>query len=765
MAIIMGTAGNDSLTNGTVANDQFLTGNGGDYVQATAGSDSYNLGYKSSASYWRFGFTDYDTLDYRYTWNSAGLTNDTSLRVVVDLELGTIKKFSSVGTLLGTDTVVGVDAISGTRANDSISGRDFWAGEDFRGYGGNDLINGRGGEDSASYFHAGQSGITVRMAAGTVTSSDPDVGNDTLREIEGIGGTHFADTYDATGYSGSSTNRNSFGFDWNYFSPLGGNDTIIGNGQTIVIYGGVGGALTVNLSGQTALGVKSNIITGFVADADPNSFEPGAITASGVYSVHGGNFNDTLLGGGNVNSLGFLPQHTLSGDGSFEYFRAQGGNDFIDGKTGFDRADYRQSSLTEGIVVRLAAGTVIGDPLAIGGDTLRGIESIRGTYLDDVYDAVGFTLANAIAPSVNRGDISTYVPPGEALASNAFNEFQAISGNDIVTGNGATRVSFDGYFVEKLSGTAVIANFTSAGSGSADYGLTDGGYGRVDFSGTYSLRGSYGNDLLVGSSGYQNLQGSYGNDTLKGGDGSDLLFGFNGADKAATNKSTLYTDNDWLDGGAGNDLLRGDFGNDTLIGGVGADTMEGGIGSDSYVVDDLGDIVTELPGGGVDNVRSSVSYTLAVNVESLTLTGTSNRSGTGNALANTIAGNTGNNRIDGGAGNDTLSGAAGLDVFRFSSAPSATINVDTINGFISADDSIELENAVFTKLVSVGGLAAGNFQANTAGSAMDGNNYVVYETDTGKLFYDADGGGAGESLLIATLTGAPTLTHADIFVT
>lgn len=523
MALIKGSTGNDNLSNGTFESDQFYTGNGHDYVQATAGSDSYNLGYTASSSYWRYGFSDYDTLDYRYAWSSAGLASDVGLRVVADLELGTIKKFSSTGVLLGTDTVLGVDAINGTQANDSFSGRNFWASEDFRGYGGNDTINGRGGEDSASYSYASQSGISVRMAAGTVTSSDPDVGNDTLREIEGVGGTNFADTYDANGYSGSSTNRNSFGQDWNYFSPLGGNDTVVGNGLTILIYSGVGGSITVNLSGQTALGVKSNIITGFLADADPKTFDAGAISASGVYSVQGGNFNDTLLGGGNVNTSGALSQYTLSGDTSLEAFRGRGGNDFIDGKTGMDRAEYRESLVTEGISVRLAAGSVVGDPLVVGTDTLRGIESIRGTYLDDVYNAAGFTLANAMAPSVNRGDLTVYVPPGETLASNAFNEFQPSAGNDSVTGNGATRVSFDSTLVEKLSGTSVIATFTSASSGSADFGLSDGGYGRVDFSGTYSIRGSHGNDLLTGHSGYQNLQGMYGNDTLKGGDGADLL--------------------------------------------------------------------------------------------------------------------------------------------------------------------------------------------------------------------------------------------------
>jgi Ca2+-binding RTX toxin-like protein len=85
------------------------------------------------------------------------------------------------------------------------------------------------------------------------------------------------------------------------------------------------------------------------------------------------------------------------------------------------------------------------------------------------------------------------------------------------------------------------------------------------------------------------------------------------------NLTTLYTDNDSLDGGAGNDLLRGDFGNDTLSGGTGSDTMEGGTGNDTYYVESAGDVVAETvagSGGGVDTVMSWLTaYTLGSNVE------------------------------------------------------------------------------------------------------------------------------------------------------
>jgi serralysin len=42
---------------------------------------------------------------------------------------------------------------------------------------------------------------------------------------------------------------------------------------------------------------------------------------------------------------------------------------------------------------------------------------------------------------------------------------------------------------------------------------------------------------------------------------------------------------------------------------------------------------------------------------------------------------------------------------------------------------------------------------------------VLYETDTGNLWFDADGTGSAAAQLIATISGAPQVTHQDfIFV-
>ena len=360
-----------------------------------------------------------------------------------------------------------------------------------------------------------------------------------------MNGTNLADTFDATGYDGDSVNRNSFGEAYNIFNPMGGNDTVIGNGQTILGYGGVGGSITIDLSLQTAPGVSANIVTDFVDDPNNSNYNPGNIIASGVNQARGGNYADTLLGGGHVNTIGSAT--TVSGDASFESFRGAGGDDFIDGRSGVDRADYNIGNQTEGIVVQLAAGTVSGDPLFTGNDTLRGIESISGTYLDDVYDATGFTLSNAPSASVNSGDAILGSFNGETLASNAYNEFRAYAGNDSVIGNGATRLSFQSILVETLVGAkpSIEVTFTTASAGSALYGQTDGGYGRVDFTGVFSVRGGAGNDVMTGAAGYQHLAGYYGDDTLYGGNGADILLGHLGGSATALNLSTGFTDDDY----------------------------------------------------------------------------------------------------------------------------------------------------------------------------------------------------------------------------
>ena len=78
--------------------------------------------------------------------------------------------------------------------------------------------------------------------------------------------------------------------------------------------------------------------------------------------------------------------------------------------------------------------------------------------------------------------------------------------------------------------------------------------------------------------------------------------------------------------------------------------MLGGVGNDIYIVDNVGDVVTEAAKAGTDTVQTALTaYTLGLNIENLTFTGSVAFSGTGNTL---------NNVITGGIGNDTLNGGA-----------------------------------------------------------------------------------------------------------
>lgn len=91
---------------------------------------------------------------------------------------------------------------------------------------------------------------------------------------------------------------------------------------------------------------------------------------------------------------------------------------------------------------------------------------------------------------------------------------------------------------------------------------------------------------------------------------------------------------------------------------------EGGLGNDSYVVDSAGDVVIENANAGVDEVLSSISFTLGNNFENLFLQDTPTLSridGTGNAVNNNIQGSNGNNLLSGLGGNDSINGIGGND--------------------------------------------------------------------------------------------------------
>lgn len=166
---------------------------------------------------------------------------------------------------------------------------------------------------------------------------------------------------------------------------------------------------------------------------------------------------------------------------------------------------------------------------------------------------------------------------------------------------------------------------------------------------------------------------------------------------------------DVIVGTKGDDNLVGTDAADLINGRQGADTMAGAGGHDTYVVDNVGDVVDEAAGGGIDTVLSRVSYSLAANVENLRLTGADNLQGTGNELDNLISGNQGSNQLQGGEGRDTIYGGRGND---------------SLEGGAGAD-------------LLVGGEGDDTFNVDDPGDVTvelhDGGNDTVYSTVTWTL--------------------------------
>ncbi len=165
----------------------------------------------------------------------------------------------------------------------------------------------------------------------------------------------------------------------------------------------------------------------------------------------------------------------------------------------------------------------------------------------------------------------------------------------------------------------------------------------------------------------------------------------------------------------GNDRLSGSRFNDTLDGGAGNDRLLGDIGDDS------------LAGGpGCDHIR----------------------------------GGAGDDVVMGGAGRDWLSGGTGHDAFVFDTAPGPE-NVDRILDFRSDDDVFRLDSSVFAGL-EAGALDAESFVIGTA--AVDGNDRIVYDKNSGALLFDADGNGGAAAIRFTTVTGGISMAAEDFLI-
>ena len=129
-----------------------------------------------------------------------------------------------------------------------------------------------------------------------------------------------------------------------------------------------------------------------------------------------------------------------------------------------------------------------------------------------------------------------------------------------------------------------------------------------------------------------------------------------------------------------------------------------------------------------------------------------------------IIGNEAANALFGNGGNDRMTGGGGQDFFVFDTKASSK-NIDTIVDFVVVDDTIVINSKAFTNVVGRNGaLSLDAFVPNLSGVAEDAEDRLIYETDTGKLFYDKDGSGQGGSVLIAKLDAGLGLSAGDFVV-
>ncbi|MET1077325.1 MAG: calcium-binding protein [Pseudomonas sp.] len=396
-----------------------------------------------------------------------------------------------------------------------------------------------------------------------------------------------------------------------------GNDTLVGNDyEQDILRGGLGNDYLVDNGQYDDDQLYGGTGNDTLHSSGGNSLLDGGDGSDVLHAYSGG--NSTLLGGDG--------HDWLSGGWGKTHMQGGLGNDNISGGQVDDllQGDAGDDQIQGGDGNDILEGGV-GDDVLDGGNGRDTYRFSRGWGKDHIYNE------NSTSGSVDVIEFAADILPGDIAFSR--------SGNNL-------RLSLKG-----ASDYVWLYDYFTDRSKLQEIRFANGSVWTYE-----QIRSSF----LQGTDGNDNLMGFDSADTLAGGLGNDQLSGLAG--------------NDLLQGGAGNDSLDGGMGDDRLLGGEGADTLRGGAGNDTYVVEGLSDTLLENAGEGIDTVESSVSLSLAGNLENLTLTGSAALDATGNALtnvllgngaANTLKGGEGDDRLVGGAGNDNLQGGVGSDVYFF----------------------------------------------------------------------------------------------------
>ncbi|MDI6027057.1 calcium-binding protein [Corticibacterium sp. UT-5YL-CI-8] len=797
---VYGGGGDDVISFGDSLNqDDFVDGGKGNDVLYLRGNYSNQLGLDNTL------IKNIETIGVSEDFTYSLVTEDSLVASGKNLYI-TAEGITGSGKLIfnGSAETNGTFAIRDSIGHDFIIGGQ--QGDRFEAYrGGSDFLSGQGGDDT---FYMKASLENSDIVSG-------GAGKDWL-SLEGDYSAGL--TMNASTFNGIEDL--SFGGGFDYKIKL--HDGNVADGATLKIIGGyleAGDKLEVDGSAETdghfefyggegndifKGGAQDDYFTGYQGGTDKfyggagddfadfgsklssNDFFNGGAGDDGVYLS--GNYGSLTLGSSRLASVESID---LGGDHSYDittqdslvaagktlavsaYWIETGQNFQFDGSAETNGSFELTGSQGSDILIGGAKGDSFSFLNRGGNDVAKGNGGDDIFYVDN-----NFTAADRIDGGSGDNDTLSIVkasPQQLVLANDTIKNIERIefySGYDynlkLANGNLAagTELTVDAH---NLSSTNTLVFDASA-----------------ETAGHFWITAGAGDDTITTGAGNDVINGRSGADTMSGGNGDDIYFVDSAGDKVieangqgvdTVNSSVSfslagqYIENLGFNGagnfnGTGNKLdntILGNDGDNRLDGAAGADTLKGGDGNDTYIVDNVGDVAVEIYGGGFDNVEASVSYSLKGQyVENLKLVGDANIDGTGNKQFNTIIGNAGNNIINGMDGSDFLTGGSGGDRFVFSTALGA-MNVDTITDFNAAADSIRLDNAIFLGLAD--GALDGSAFKDIGTGMIDASDCILYDSDTGELFFDRDGSGSTyDAVLFATLSNHETISYNDFLV-
>ncbi|MEZ5960029.1 MAG: hypothetical protein R3C30_06325 [Hyphomonadaceae bacterium] len=700
-------------------------------------------------------FESFDTIRY----NGLNLTLSVSLTLseagVVDLAdelLGRAVNFTgsagddTITTSEGNDTINGqdgADVLNGGLGNDNLTGGN--GDDELHGGDGNDNLNDFASDNGVAAIYGEDGDDTIVMnnlETGGFTSGivDGGAGNDQVQAYGALGAVTFqsVESLNVTNILTTATAEQFESFD-----TIRYNQSSLGS----TVFLGLSAAGSVNLEDE---------LLGRAAQFGGSSGNDSIRLSTSSDTIHGNDGDDTLFGG--------LGNDNLYGDAGLDFVYGEDGNDHIflsvadfaageiyDGGAGTDRMlftgigvwDLRLATVNSIEWIYFSGGSAgnvhqlelnadqIGSGIsltaAIDGDNLTDDQITIYMQTPGSIDLSGWTFnAWSLNDTIDRVIVEGSVGADQIVGSRS---------DDALTGGGGDDILEGGRGNDVINGGAGI---DTASYASASIGVI---VGLTNFA-TYNTVGA-GIDVIID---VENLLGSDHNDTLSGNALANTLTGAGG--------------NDFLFGLDGADTLIGGVGADTLDGGSGADVMSGGDGDDTYVVDDAGDVTTELADEGTDTVQAAVTRTLGANLENLILTGAAAITGYGNILNNAITGNSaanqlygfdGNDILDGGAGADNMFGGNGDDTYYVDNAGDQTTEVsalggiDTVISSVSRNLTAHIENLTLTGSANL--TASGNSLNNTL-TGNSGNN-ILYGYDGNDIL----NGGAGADTMFGGASG------------